>query len=116
MRRLSDIVFAVMRDKIPYDPDIHRRIQAQGGKNKEEGVAAAEQRQESSAFPSPRGVTNHAPGTLSNSEKPSPRPFDSEDQEDSLSPLDHSLSGTRIGYRHTPYQGLLCARQEPQTS
>jgi transposase len=27
MRRLSDIVFAMMRDKTPYDPEIHRRKQ-----------------------------------------------------------------------------------------
>lgn len=58
MRRLSDIVFAMMRDKTPYDPDIHRRKKAQrGGTKKEESVATAEQRQEPSAFPSPRGVT-----------------------------------------------------------
>lgn len=57
MRRLSDIIFAMMRDKTPYDPDIHRRKQAGKGKKKEESVAAAEQRQELSAFPSPRDVT-----------------------------------------------------------
>ncbi|MEA3344977.1 MAG: hypothetical protein U9Q78_01810, partial [Chloroflexota bacterium] len=56
MRRLSDIVFAMMRDKTPYDPEIHRKKQAQGGKEKEESVAAAEQRQQPSAFPSPRSV------------------------------------------------------------
>lgn len=56
MRRLSDIVFAMMRDKTPYDPEIHRRKQAQRGKRKEESVAAAKQRQQPSAFPSPRGV------------------------------------------------------------
>jgi len=58
MRRLSDIVFAMMRDKTPYDPDIHRRKQRQQqGTKKEESVAAARQQQEPSAFPSPRGVT-----------------------------------------------------------
>jgi transposase len=57
MRRLSDIIFAMMRDKTPYDPDIHRRKQAKGEKKKEENVAAARRRQEPSAFPSPRGVT-----------------------------------------------------------
>jgi transposase len=58
MRRLSDIVFAMMRDKTPYDPDIHRRKQRQHqGTKKEESVAAARQQQEPSAFPSPRGVT-----------------------------------------------------------
>jgi transposase len=57
MRRLSDIVFAMMRDKTPYDPEIHRRKQARRGNKKEESVAAAEQQQEPSAFPSPRGVT-----------------------------------------------------------
>jgi transposase len=61
MRRLSDIVFAMMRDKTPYDPDIHRRKQAQRGKKKEESVAAARQRQEPSAFPSPRDVTISRP-------------------------------------------------------
>ena len=57
MRRLSDIIFAMMRDKTPYDPDIHRRKQEQRGKQKEESVATARQRQEPFAFPSPRGVT-----------------------------------------------------------
>jgi hypothetical protein len=61
MRRLSDIVFAMMRDKTAYDPDIHRRKQAQGGKKKGESVAAAEQRQEPSTFPSPRDVTVSRP-------------------------------------------------------
>ena len=61
MRRLSDIIFAMMRDSTPYDPDIHRRKQARRGKKKEESVAAAEQRQEPSAFPSPRGVTISRP-------------------------------------------------------
>ena len=28
MRRLSDVIFAMMRDKTPYDPEIHRRKQA----------------------------------------------------------------------------------------
>lgn len=28
MRRLSDVLFAMMRDKTPYDPEIHRRKQA----------------------------------------------------------------------------------------
>ncbi|MFW6116599.1 MAG: IS110 family transposase, partial [bacterium] len=55
MRRLSNIIFAMMRDKTPYDPDIHRKKQQQHkGTKKEESVAAAEQRQEPSAFPSPR--------------------------------------------------------------
>ena len=27
MRRLSDIIFAMMHDKTPYDPEIHRRNQ-----------------------------------------------------------------------------------------
>jgi transposase len=53
MRRLSDIIFAMMRDKTPYDPDTHRRKQAKRGKKKGESVAAAKQRQEPSAFPSP---------------------------------------------------------------
>jgi len=57
MRRLSDIIFAMMRDTTPYDPDIHRRKQARRGKKKEESVAAAKQRQEPSAFPSPRDAT-----------------------------------------------------------
>jgi transposase len=61
MRRLSDIVFAMMRDKTPYDPDIHRRNQAKGGKKKEESVAAAEQRQEPSALLSPRDDTISRP-------------------------------------------------------
>jgi transposase len=61
MRRLSDIVFAMMRDKTPYDPDIHRRKQAQRGKKKGESVAAARQRQEPSAFPSPRDDTISRP-------------------------------------------------------
>ena len=61
MRRLSDIVFAMMRDKTPYDPDIHRRKQAQGDKKKGESVAAARQRQEPSTSPSPRAVTISRP-------------------------------------------------------
>ncbi|MGD2147372.1 MAG: IS110 family transposase [Anaerolineae bacterium] len=61
MRRLSDIVFAMMRDKTAYDPDIHRRKQAQGGKKKGESVATAEQRQEPSTFPSPRDATVSRP-------------------------------------------------------
>jgi transposase len=40
MRRLSDIVFAMMRDKTPYDPEIHRRKQ-QLHKGKGKSVAAA---------------------------------------------------------------------------
>lgn len=40
MRRLSDIVFAMMRDKTPYDPAIHRRKQ-RAWKGKGEGVAPA---------------------------------------------------------------------------
>jgi hypothetical protein len=50
MRRLSDIIFAMMRDKMPYDPFIHRTKQAQKGKG--ENVAAAEQRHEPSVLPS----------------------------------------------------------------
>ena len=62
MRRLSDIVFAMIRDKTPYDPEIHRRKQRQqGGTKKEESVAAAEQRHEPFAFPSPRDVTISRP-------------------------------------------------------
>lgn len=61
MRRLSDIVFAMMRDKTPYDPDIHRRKQAQGGKQKGESVAAARQRQEPSTSPSPPDATISRP-------------------------------------------------------
>ncbi|MGD2105921.1 MAG: IS110 family transposase [Anaerolineae bacterium] len=61
MRRLSDIVFAMMRDKTPYDLDIHRRKQAEGGKKKGESVAAAKQRQEPSTFPSPRDDTISRP-------------------------------------------------------
>jgi transposase len=57
MRRLSDIIFAMMRDKTPYDPEIHRRKQAQRGKKKGGSVAAAGQRQEPFAFPPPRDVT-----------------------------------------------------------
>lgn len=62
MRRLSDIIFAMMRDKTPYDPEIHRQKQARRGKKKEESVAAARQRQEPCAFPSPRDVTISRPG------------------------------------------------------
>jgi hypothetical protein len=40
MRRLSDVVFAVMRDKTPYDPEIHRRKQ-QVHKRKGKSVAPA---------------------------------------------------------------------------
>lgn len=40
MRRLSDIVFAMMRDKTPYDPAIHRRKQ-QAHKGKGESAAPA---------------------------------------------------------------------------
>ena len=40
MRRLSDIVFAMMRDKTPYDPAIHRRKQ-QAHKRKGKSVAPA---------------------------------------------------------------------------
>ena len=40
MRRLSDIVFAMMRDKTPYDPEIHRRKQ-QLHKGKGKSVAPA---------------------------------------------------------------------------
>ena len=61
MRRLSDIVFAMMRDKAPYDRHTHRKKQAPGGKKKEESVAATEQRQEPFAFPSPRDVTISRP-------------------------------------------------------
>lgn len=57
MRRLSDIVFAMMRDKTPYDPEIHRKKQAQRGNKKGESVASARQRQEPFAFPPPRDVT-----------------------------------------------------------
>jgi hypothetical protein len=40
VRRLSDIVFAMMRDKTPYDPGIHRRKQ-QLHKRKGKSVAPA---------------------------------------------------------------------------
>jgi transposase len=40
MRRLSDIIFAMMRDKAPYDPEIHRRKQ-QLHKGKGKSVAPA---------------------------------------------------------------------------
>lgn len=40
MRRLSDIIFAMMRDRTPYDPAIHRRKQ-QAHKGKGESVAPA---------------------------------------------------------------------------
>ena len=40
MRRLSDIIFAMMRDKTPYDPEIHRRKQ-QLHKRKGKSVAPA---------------------------------------------------------------------------
>jgi hypothetical protein len=49
----SDIIFAMLHDKIPSSPNIHRRKQAEGGKKKEENVAAANQRQEPSASLSP---------------------------------------------------------------
>jgi transposase len=61
MRRLSDIIFAMMRDKTPYDPEVHRRKQARRGKKKEESVAAARQRQEPFAFPSPSDATISCP-------------------------------------------------------
>ena len=61
MRRLSDIIFAMMRDKTPYDPDIHRGRQAAKGKKKEESVAAAREQQEPSAFPSSHNVTISRP-------------------------------------------------------
>lgn len=61
MRRLSDIIFAMMRDKTPYDPNIHRGEQA-GGKKKGKSVATAAQRQEPCAFPSPRAVSISRPG------------------------------------------------------
>ena len=61
MRRLSDIIFAMMRDMTPYDPDMHRRRRAQRDKKKEESVAAARQQREPSAFPSPRDVTISRP-------------------------------------------------------
>lgn len=38
MRRLSDIIFAMMRDKAPYDPEVHRRKQEA---HKEKGKSAA---------------------------------------------------------------------------
>lgn len=57
MRRLSDIVFAMMRDKTPYDPEIHRKKQAERGKKKGESAATARQRQEPFAFPPPRDVS-----------------------------------------------------------
>jgi len=57
MRRLSDIIFAMMRDKTPYDPEIHRKKQGHRGKKKEESTAAAGQRQEPFAFPSPRDAS-----------------------------------------------------------
>ena len=38
MRRLSDVIFAMMRDKTPYDPEIHRRKQA---RNKTKGKSVA---------------------------------------------------------------------------
>jgi transposase len=42
MRRLSDIVFAMMRDKTPYDPEIHRRNQQiHKGKGKSAAPAVA---------------------------------------------------------------------------
>ena len=40
MRRLSDIIFAMMRDKTPYDPTIHQR-KKRACKGKEESVAPA---------------------------------------------------------------------------
>ena len=40
MRRLSDVIFAMMRDKTPYDPEIHRRKQ-QLHKRKGKSVAPA---------------------------------------------------------------------------
>jgi transposase len=40
MRRLSDVIFAMMRDQMPYDPAIHRRKQ-QARKGKGESVAPA---------------------------------------------------------------------------
>jgi transposase InsO family protein len=41
MRRLSDIVFAMMRDKTPYDPAIHRR-KREKHKGKGKSVAPAD--------------------------------------------------------------------------
>ena len=61
MRCLSDILFAMMRDKTPYNPEIHRRRRAQRDKKKEESVAATRQQREPSAFPSPRAVTISRP-------------------------------------------------------
>ena len=72
MRRLSDIIFAMMRDKTPYDPDIHRQKQARRGKKKEESVATARQRQQPCAFPSPRDVTISRPGEPVKQKDPAP--------------------------------------------
>jgi transposase len=38
MRRLSDVIFAMMRDKAPYDPEVHRRKQEE---NKKKGKSVA---------------------------------------------------------------------------
>lgn len=63
MRRLSDIVFAMMRDRTAYDPAIHRRKRAHQ-ERKEEDVAAATRRQQPFAFlPPPDGsLTPPGPG------------------------------------------------------
>ena len=38
MRRLSDVIFAMMREKAPYDPETHRRKQEER-KNRGKSVA-----------------------------------------------------------------------------
>ena len=41
MRRLSDVIFAMMRDKTAYDPEIHRLKQERNKTKKGESVAPA---------------------------------------------------------------------------
>ena len=79
MRRLSDAVFAMMRDNTPYDPDIRRRKQAEGGKNKAETVAAAKQRQEPCTCPSRRDGTISRPREHIKQREAELSPFDLED-------------------------------------
>ncbi|MFQ5988185.1 MAG: IS110 family transposase [Dehalococcoidia bacterium] len=66
MRRLSDIIFAMMRDKTAYDPATYRRKKA--CKAREESVAAARWRHEPSAFPSLIGQVYHTREASSNSQ------------------------------------------------
>jgi transposase len=64
MRRLSDIVFAMMRDRTAYDPAIHRRKKQQARRRKEESVAAASRQQQPSAFPPPPALSLALPALV----------------------------------------------------